>query len=148
MKGTDDLFFLTLQYCSWVEQGIQLPPIKVSQQEVGYEHPYLRQNMIPSTFKTTKDDLQTDVKKMLIKGQEKFRAWEPHNSQSSIYRESFEHMFHTKHVTQLCCVFWAECCVVCLRQSIVFWAECCGVLRCVSGRVLCFKQSVVVGIVG
>ena len=38
--------------------------------------------------------------------------------------------------------------MVCLRQSIVFWAECCGVLRCVSGRVLCFGQSVVVGIAG
>ena len=58
---------------------------------------------------------------MLIKGQEKFRAWEPHNSQSSIYQEPFEHKSHTKHVTAA--VRLGQSVVVCYD---VFQAECCG----------------------
>ena len=79
-EGHNDFFILTLYVVLFlVDWGIQLlPHVKFSQQEIGQDHPYLRQNMIASTSKTTKDDLQTEGKSMLIKGQEKFRAWEPH----------------------------------------------------------------------
>ena len=44
-----------------------------------------------------------------IKGQEKFQAWEPNKSQSSIYEAPLEHTSHTEHVTA----------AVCFGQSVV-----------------------------